>query len=239
MRFEEMKPEDYMRAKEAAPIAYIPWGAHEWHGKHNPLGLDTLKAHGQCMAICAETGGVVFPEVYCGHQTMKPHAGFDCTLEFSAECVKMLVSEYLQQLTDEGFKVIIILMGQYGQIHQAAIKEVVAEFNESQDKVVAWAFPDYEPTTEEGFPAEHGACFETSYIMWFRPELVDMTRLPSLEEVPEKLEMKVHGVGGKDPRGNASPKYGKDGVDVLVRNTAPRILEMLRQKNAGVSEAQE
>jgi hypothetical protein len=29
MRFEEMKPEDYRRAKDAAPIAYLPWGAHE------------------------------------------------------------------------------------------------------------------------------------------------------------------------------------------------------------------
>ena len=47
MRYEEMKPEDYRRAKEAAPIAYVAWGAHEWHGKQNPLGLDTLKAHGQ------------------------------------------------------------------------------------------------------------------------------------------------------------------------------------------------
>ena len=153
-----MKPEDYQRAKEAAPIAYIPWGAHEWHGKHNPLGLDTLKAHGQCMAMCAETGGVVFPEVYCGHQTMKPHAGFDCTLEFSAECVKLLVTEYLEQLADEGFKVDRHPDGSLRQRRtMAAIREVVADFNESQDKAVAWAFPDYEPTAEEGFPGEHGA----------------------------------------------------------------------------------
>ncbi|MGB9620498.1 MAG: creatininase family protein, partial [Armatimonadota bacterium] len=106
MRYEEMRPDDCKRARDAAPIAYIPWGAHEWHGRHNPLGLDTLKAHGQCLALCAEAGGVVFPPVYCGHKTMKPHAGFDCTLEFSRECVELLASEYLEQLADEGFKVI-------------------------------------------------------------------------------------------------------------------------------------
>lgn len=223
MRFEEMKPEDYRRAREAAPIAYLPWGAHEWHGRHNPLGLDTLKAHGQCMALCAETGGVVFPGIYCGHDTMKPHARFDSTLEFSAECVKLLATEYLEQLENEGFRVIVILMGHYGSRHIDAIREVVADFNESRDACAAWAFPDFEPTADEGFPGEHAACFETSYIMWFRPELVDLTRLPREGE----LDFGIEGVGGLDPRGNASPKKGRDGVNVLVRNAAPGILELL------------
>lgn len=225
MRYEEMKPEDYRRAKEAAPIAYIPWGAHEWHGKHNPLGLDTIKAHWQCIGLCSETGGVVFPEVYCGHDTMKPHAGFDSTLEFSAECVKLLATEYLEQLADEGFKVIVILMGHYGSVHQDAIKDVVSDFNDSHAGVIAWAFPDYEPTRDEGFPGEHAACFETSYIMWFRPELVDLTRLPQDGE----LDSAAEGVHGLDPRTNASPKNGRDGVNVLVRNAAPKILELLHR----------
>ena len=223
MRYEEMKPEDYRRAKEAAPIAYVPWGAHEWHGKQNPLGLDTLKAHGQCLALCAETGGVVFPHVYCGYGTMKPHSGFDCTLEFTAECVKLLVNEYLEQLSDESFKVIIILMGHYGNLHQQSIKQVVADFNSNHESCVAWAFPDYEPTSGDGFVGEHAACFETSYMMWFRPELVDLTRLPRGGELDNKAE----GVHGLDPRGNASAKKGRDGTDSLVRNAAPKILEML------------
>lgn len=225
MRYEEMKPEDYRRAKEAAPIAYLPWGAHEWHGKQNPLGLDTLKAHGQCLALCAETGGVVFPHIYCGYQTMKLGAGFDCTLEFSPECVKLLVTEYLEQLADEGFKVIVILMGHYGGEHMKAVREVVSDFNESRQGAVAWAFPDYEPTADEGFPGEHAACYETSYMMWFRPELVDMTRLP----VQGELNWQNEGIGGTDPRGCASAKKGRDGTNVLVKNAAPRILEMLEK----------
>lgn len=225
MRFEETKPEDYRRAKEAAPIAYIPWGAHEWHGKQNPLGLDTLKALGQCLALCAETGGVVFPPVYCGHNTMKEAFDFDGTLEFSAECVKMLASDYLRQLADEGFKVIVILMGHYGGLHMDAIRAVVEEFNKSQDACVAWAFPDFEPTADEGFPGEHAACFETSYMMYFRPELVDLTRLPQDGE----LDIKVDGIGGLDPRGNACAKKGRDGTNVLVKNAAPKIQELLKR----------
>jgi len=218
-----MKPEDYRRARDAAPIAYIPWGAHEWHGKHNPLGLDTLKAHGQCMALCSETGGVVFPQVYCGYSTMKTHSGFDCTLEFSRDCVKLLASEHLSELADDGFRVIVILMGHYGGLHQETIREAVAEFNAGRTGCVAWAFPDYEPTTEDGFPAEHAACFETSYMMWFRPELVDLTRLPREGELDNQSE----GIYGLDPRGNASPSKGREGVNSLIANAAPRILKML------------
>lgn len=227
MQFEEMKPEDFRRLRDAAPIAYLPWGAHEWHGKQNPLGLDSLKAHGQCMNLCAETGGIVFPAVYCGYTTMKySFPIFDCTLEFSEELVRLLAKEYLNQFADEGFKVIVILMGHYGLEHQLAIKETVETFNNSQDEVVAWAFPDYEPTEAEGIKAEHAACYETSYIMYLRPGLVDMTRLPQ----DGILDNMSEGIHGPDPRGTASAKRGRDGIDVLVRNAAPRILELLAEK---------
>ncbi|MHB0998122.1 MAG: creatininase family protein [Armatimonadota bacterium] len=227
MRFEELKPDDYRRIKEAAPIAYLPWGAHEWHGKQNPLGLDTLKAHGQCMNLCAETGGIVFPEIYCGYTTMKHYNPvFDCTLEFSADCVRILAKEYLDQLANEGFKVIIILMGHYGHEHQLAIKEIVEDFNNRQDASFAWAFPDYEPTESEGISGEHAACYETSYIMYLRPELVDMTRLPQ----DRPLDINIDGISGPDPRSSASAKKGRDGINVLVKNAAPKILELLSRK---------
>ena len=66
-------------------------------------------------------------------------------------------------------------------------------------------------------------------MMWFRPELVDMTRLP-LEERPESSTSRSQGIGGKDPRGNASAKMGRDGVNVLVKNAVPKILELLESK---------
>lgn len=228
MQYELTKPEDYKRTKENVPIAYIPWGAHEWHGKHNPLGLDALKAHAQCRALCAETGGVVFPAVYCGFQTMKLDPGFDCTLEFSAECVKLLTREYLHNLADEGFKVIVILMGHYGGEHQKAIQEVVSEFNGSQDACAAWAFPDYEPTKDEGFPGDHAAASETSYMLHFHPELVDLSRLPQEGE----LDGEVEGINGLDPRTNASTKKGREGLRILVKNAAPRIVELLNKQLA-------
>jgi len=227
MRYELAKPEDYRAAKAAAPIAYLPWGAHEWHGLHNPLGLDALKAHGICLALCVETGGVVFPPVYCGTQTMKPHAGFDATLDYTADCVKLLATETLDQLADEGFKVIVVVMGHYGPLHQAAMQEVAADFNARQDRAVAWEFPDYEPVRDEGIPGDHAGRTETSYMMLFHPESVELDRLPQEGE----LDPKKDGIGGVDPRGgNASAEFGRNALAALVRNAAPRILSLLAEK---------
>jgi len=223
MRYEQMKPDEYRQAKEAAPIAYLPWGAHEWHGVHNPLGLDTLKAHALCMELCAATGGIVFPPVYCGFQTMKSYAGFDCTLEFSRALVQEHVRQYLRELASEGFKVIIILMGHYGGEHQKAILEVVKDFNESEDSAAAWAFPDYEPTKDEGFPGDHAGAAETSYMMHFHPELVDLSKLPNRQVSTEQ-----DGIMG-DPL-DASPERGRQQAQVFVKNAAPKVMQLLKAK---------
>ncbi len=228
MRFEELKPEDYVRARDAAPVAYIPWGAHEWHGRHNSLGLDTLKSLGQCLDLCAATGGVVFPPVYCGTYTMKLNGPWPGTLEFSKDCVRMLALEHMRQIAADGFRVIVILMGHYGSEHVEVIKEAARQFNEEQDYCVAWAVPDHELTAQDGFPGEHAALCETSYLMYFRPELVDLTRLPAEGE----LLWEEQGIHGQDPR-SASRAHGREGVQALVRSAAPRILEMLRQKTGG------
>ncbi len=229
MRYELSRPDQYRAAREAAPIAYVPWGAHEWHGLHNPLGLDTLKAHGICLALCEKTGGVVFPPVYCGHQTMKPYAGFDSTIEYSRECVQLLARETLQQLADEGFKVIVLVMGHYGPKQVAALNEVLEEFNKEQDRAVAYGFPDYAPLKEVGMRGDHAGQTETSYMMLFHPDSVDLSRLPQEGE----LDMFRDGVDGVDPRGgNASPEFGRKALSVVVSCVVPQILSLLKNKSA-------
>lgn len=227
MRYEEIKPMEYRQAKDAVPVAYLPWGAHEFHGLHNPLGTDSLKAHGMCLELCAETGGVVFPPVYCGHLTMKEYKGFDCTLEFSAECLKLYAREHLNQIADEGFRVIVLVMGHYGQPHVEALIEEIDAFNARQDKCIAWGFPDCAQTDADGFPPDHGFGSETSYMMYFQPGSVDLSRLPADGDVNN---MDDHGIGGSiDPRTGASAKRGRDGTNSFVKNTAPRVLELLEK----------
>ena len=45
VRYERLRPAQIVARREACPVAYLPIGTIEWHGEHNPVGLDTLKMH--------------------------------------------------------------------------------------------------------------------------------------------------------------------------------------------------
>lgn len=222
IRYEEMLPHEFEAARSAAPIAYLPWGAHEWHGLHNALGLDSLKAHHLCLEAAKKTGGVVFPPVYCGFGTMKPHAGFGMTLEFGVELVKETARQYLAQLTDEKFKVIVLLMGHYGADHVKALKSVAAEFAAARREVRVLAIADFEVT--KGFAADHAGKNETSQMLFFRPELVELARLPEGE-----IDWKKEGVSPPNPRHHASAEYGRQIVEAFLGEVVPRVRGLLEE----------
>ncbi len=71
MRYETLLPREFDAILEATPVAYLPWGALEWHGYHMALGNDGLKAHGILQQVADRTGGVVLPPVWCGFDTLK------------------------------------------------------------------------------------------------------------------------------------------------------------------------
>jgi creatinine amidohydrolase len=66
VRFEEMFPWEIAEAIAAAPICYLPLGVLEWHGEHNAVGLDGIKAHAVCEAAALQSGGVVVPSLWWG-----------------------------------------------------------------------------------------------------------------------------------------------------------------------------
>lgn len=64
---ERMRPAQIVAARQRADLAFLPLGAIEWHGVHNPVGVDAIKAHGVC-CVAAEklAGGAVFPPLVYG-----------------------------------------------------------------------------------------------------------------------------------------------------------------------------
>ena len=63
MRFEETLPNEFRESLMNAPVAYLPWGALEWHGEHMALGNDGLKAHAILSRVAQKAGGIVLPPV--------------------------------------------------------------------------------------------------------------------------------------------------------------------------------
>ncbi len=225
-RMEYLKPAEFQEFRRQAPIAYLPWGAHEWHGVHNPLGVDSIKAHRLCMELAEQTGGVVLPPVYCGFSTMQ-RQGQTCCLEFPIELVERTARHYFLQLAMEGFHVIVLLMGHYGREHVLPLQRQARMFVEDHPNMRIIAEPDYVWTSPE-LPGDHGAANETSYMLHFFPETVDLSRLPSREQVPT-LRGRVEGVGGTDPRTDASAGRGRQQVELLLSRGVPRITAALQE----------
>lgn len=220
---ERLKPGDLSAIKKRFPIAYIPWGAIEWHGLHNPLGLDAIKARGLCERLAEKTGGVVLPPFYVGMDTIKPFKGFGNTLDYSREVVEALVRETLEQLADEGFRVLVLLTGHYGSHHVQTVKVTAQEFASAHSDVQVWAFPDSDPL--DGFHApDHAGLGETSLMLYLQPELVDLSRLDEDREIT----LDSDGIMGGDPR-KATPQIGRQQMQRIFENTLPKIQQMLER----------
>ena len=222
-QYENLRPAQIDDIKKQTPIAYLPWGALEWHSYHAPIGLDCFKAHGLCKALAKELGGIVLPPVYVGTETIKPYKGFKHTFEHKFETVKSLCSEFLFQLADEEFKVIVLVTGHYSGGHVKAINEAVEEFKVNHTNIGIWAFPDSEPL-EVTFKPDHAGPVETSFQMLFKPELVDLSKLPEDRETT----LDDDGVWGNDPR-DASANQGQEMLRLFLQKTVPKIKQMLEE----------
>ena len=220
-RYERLRPDQIEAVRARAPIAYIPWGALEWHSYHNPVGLDGLQALGQCCALAEATGGVVLPPVYVGTDTIKPFKGFGHTVEHAAETVRALCQEFLAGLADEDFRVVVIVTGHCGGGHTDALGETVAAFAEANPQTGVLLVPSFEPT-QDTYPSNHAARGETSYQLLFDPDLVDLSRLPADREAT----LDGDGIWGRDAR-DASADEGAAILALFLERTVPTIRHLL------------
>lgn len=220
-QLDRLRPAAIDAIKAATPIAYIPWGAIEWHSYHAPVGLDGHQALGQCTALATATGGVVLPPIYVGTDTIKPFKGFPHTLEYDGTVVRALARQTLEQLAAEDFRVLVIVTGHCGGAHVDALRETVEAFAESGSDAEVLLIPSFEPIQAE-HPSNHAARGETSFQMLFEPETVDLSAQPP--GPPPTLD--DDGVWGEDPR-DATADEGRAMLSLFVSRTVPAILSLL------------
>ncbi len=220
-RYEQLRPDQIEAIRAHVPLAYLPWGALEWHSYHNPIGLDGMQAHGQCQALAQITGGVVLPPIYIGTDTIKPFKGFRHTLEHSADLVMRLCTEFLEQLADEGFRVIVLITGHCGGGHADALQQATDAFTAHHADVGVWMMPSFEPI-QDIYPSNHAARGETSFQLYFQPDNVDLTCLP-----PDRVAtLDEDGVWGEDPR-QASAQEGAAMLRLFCDRCLPKINDLL------------
>ncbi|MFI5356624.1 MAG: creatininase family protein [Opitutales bacterium] len=212
--YERLLPAEIEAIHAARPVAYLPWGALEYHGRHAAVGLDGLKAHGLCVALAQAAGGLVLPAVYVAANTIKtlrdlPHSRH--SLDFSETTLRALAREHFAQLADEQFRVVFTLCGHVGQPHYDIIKDEAAKFNATGSPTQVIATSECDLVASEIVKVNHAALGEISFLMSFYPECVDLSRLP-LDRVPT---LEQDAVWGPDPRDSSAEK-GRDYTAAFV-----------------------
>ena len=206
-----MRPSQLEAVAREFPVVYVTFGLIEWHGKHLPLGNDALKAHGILVKCAEKFGGVVYPPVYF-------HAGFN------QEHLVPVITELFQRLKNTGFRVIIGISGhntreQIDMINKA-LEPVVAE-----GTLVGIGLWEVSLSQCGESNTDHAAKWETSNMMLFYPDLVDMSELG---DGPINLDMKPpFGIGGLDPREHASSKVGERNVELADEAIGKKAQELL------------
>jgi creatinine amidohydrolase len=223
VRLERMRPEAVEAAKAAQPAIYVPFGAIEWHGTHNPVGLDAIKAHEQLVGLAARAGGLVYPPVFFG--AGGGHTAWPSSFMVSGAPMVQLVTELLQGFERDGYRKAILLSGHYPNRPQY-LDAARAAYLEAGGRMAVLALIENEVP---GGTGDHAAKVETSYMLHLLPELVDMGRLRSGEmddlggadEVinwmaPRYEGHPCYGLVGVDPRAHASAEYGAAETERLL-----------------------
>ncbi len=215
-----MRPCQLETAIKNFPVAYVPFGLIEWHGRHLPLGNDALKAHAILVKCAEQFGGAVYPPQWL-------HNGFN------QEHLVPIYTELFQRLKSTGFRVIIGISGHnvQGQMDMinAALEQVIADG--TMAGVGMW---EITLSQCEESNTDHAAKWETSNMMFFYPDRVDISELGDEEIV---LDMSAPwGIGGLDPREHASAEVGKRNVELAskaIGEKARELLNSLAPENRG------
>jgi len=232
---EEMTPAEFKHAVSERSSFIVTTGILEWHGDHLPLGTDALKMRGIAERLAEETQAILLPQNWFGVVGFDEMVG---TITFSKQLVKPTMAEFFENLEKMGAKLIVFLSGHYGPFQVETIKEAAAEYTaRSQLRIIAQ--PEWEGVDWSEFPCEpdHADKYETSLMMAFYPDLVQMDRYRAELQIPYDYQYRDNAWDFKSPTGtwhfsadfleHASPELGEQITRAIVNHLRNRIAEEL------------
>ncbi len=211
VQWERMLPAEFRLAFEKLPVVFLPLGTVEWHGEHDALGLDALKAHALCIRAAKKSGGIVHPPLYGGMGGLNKPATVKMEPENSWE--NYLLRPWLEKMCSEfhrlGFKAIIMLTGHYGHNQQIVVREVATRMTERL-QISVLGIPEYWLALDAGYLGDHAGIGETSLLWHLEPDLVAIDRI------------KIDPDYGKDGaiESGSSPELGKKYADLIITRLA-------------------
>ena len=210
VRAEMMLPHEIEAALTLRSVVYVPLGSIEYHGRHLPIGLDGLTAHGVCTGAAEQTGGIVLPTLWYGVGGGHTHYPWTIMARTPAPLAELL-ERALQRLSELAVGTAVLFTGHFADEQLALIDDIAARWNAAgQDpRVLALSVS----RTAAPVEPDHAGIFETTLLSALWPNRVALEQLPSLRDAPsvdpggdvrgEHRHDPVHplwGVMGPDPR---------------------------------------
>lgn len=203
--YEDLFPPELKERLNKNPLAFLPLGSLEYHGYHNSLGLDGLKAWRICQMAAQQNGGVVFPPVYLGVDAWPdidlqkyPNKQYDC-YHLDKELYRKVLESYFYRMARIGFKKIFVLAGHYPNADIAR--------KATRPKGVQITIPT-EPELVKGEKGDHAGKWETSLHMVLYPALVDLGLM-------KEKDNRLMAVDGEDPV-LSSKEYGQEALEKIL-----------------------
>ena len=249
VRYAYLRPDQIAARREACAVAYLPTGTLEWHGPHNPVGLDTLKMEGICIACARAHGGLVFPPLWYGENREqalieatsgdreKVARAYGLSAEsFAPGYMRASVHEQslryhqlllhaLFEVHSYGYKVACLGAGHYPLIDHA--RAAASIFHQHvRFKTLCWPFTGFELVRDELPGAgDHAGRWETSLMMAVDEQTVDLSRLPKREK--DYVGMSRNRVA------ESSVEFGRQALDAIVKKVGARVEQLLSGKLGG------
>jgi creatinine amidohydrolase len=229
VRLERMHPREVSEAMQAAPIAWVPLGAVEYHAEHLPFGTDGFSAQQIVERAARRAGGVVLPWSYVTLGTL----ALPWTFRFDARLVEGVLRQTIEQLIAHGARVVIVHTGHGPLDLNHLIKRVCADVEAAHGEasgIRAYGLCYLELNAALGVglgtdwpvAVDHGSITETSWVMEMEPDLVELDRLP---EDPAATDLLA--IYGPNPRGRASRELGERQIESCAALLAERAARLL------------
>lgn len=153
------------------PLALLPIGSYEQHGRHLPFATDTVVACAIARALVDRWPARLLPPVTisCSHE----HAGWPGTVSISASTLAAIVHDISTDLQRSGVRGLVLVNGHGGNyvlgnvVQQSAMPMVL--FPDLQDWATAHAAAGLQTPLESDM---HAGELETSILLATDPELV-------------------------------------------------------------------
>lgn len=170
-RIKELRPGEIATAIRSDPRLIIPVGTCEQHGRHLPLGSDTLIVEHLSDDLSAEFGILVAPTLEYG-VNVATEKGFAGNASLRKKTLHRMLNDLLDTWELTGVKEFILLTAHEHDPHQEALATVIT--TAARVRVVDIFSVDLRSLLEGQSEPMHGDEVDTSLMLFIAPHLVRM-----------------------------------------------------------------